>query len=150
MEKTCSCSVDKKTRPIKESASVFSIILVALVPKCPVCVLSYSSAIAMCGSSGVTGPVADWSLTLSVIMACTTLFLVLFNYKGKRTLWAAGLILIGSMFMLLAKLHTGWILDYYIGTLFLLLGVWVNGSFRYFYKRFFRPAWEALASGKSE
>ena len=136
---SCKC----KQQPIKKNKQsippLFTGILVAILPKCPYCILAYSSAITMCSGTKLYSHTPDWTSYLPIALAAVTLLLILLNYKGKRTLIAAALVAAGSAFMLTGAFYFGDINLYYIGTFLLLFGVWVNASFRFFYRQWIRP-----------
>ncbi len=111
-------------------------ILIALIPKCPFCILAYSSAISLCCSAKVVYT-PEWTSWLSVILAFITLSGIILNYRGKRTWFAALLVVLGSLLIIQAELFTGELGEYYYGAAALLLGVWINGSFLYFFKKAF-------------
>jgi membrane-bound ClpP family serine protease len=114
-------------------------IAIALIPKCPYCILAYSSAITMCSGRKIYSHSPDWTSFLLLGLALLTLLLILFNYKGKRTITAAILVATGSALMFLSQFYTFSIYLYYLGTLLLLFGVWVNANFRFFYRTWIKP-----------
>lgn len=129
-------------RKIKNKRSTFPIltgILIAILPKCPFCIAAYSSAIALCSGTKVYNQSPDWTNFISIALAVITLFMVLLNYRGKRTWIAASLVILGSALIIRTELYTGELTEYYYGALMLLLGVWANGSFVYFYKKLIKP-----------
>lgn len=128
----------------KSTFPILSGLLVAIIPKCPFCIMAYSSTFAMCGGSRMTGHVPPWTSYLLVGLAFLTLILILINYKGYRTLAAAGLVIAGSGLVLAEEFFTGEIAHYNLGALLLLLGVWVNGSFQYFYRKWMQPLFQKI------
>jgi len=130
-DSTCACPSKKKKRS-QGNYSIFSGILIALIPKCPYCILAYSSAITMCSGTKLYSHTPGWTSYLLLVLAALTLLFILMNYKGKRTIAAASLATTGSLLMLTSQFYTFDINHYYIGTFLLLFGVWVNGSFRLF------------------
>lgn len=140
MTPTCKCPSKRKVSSHNESISVISIILIALLPKCPFCILAYSSVLGLCGTAGMGGITSDLGLWIPIGFAVLTFVFIAFNYKGTRTLWALGLILIGSTILIHSKINQALIIDYYIGAVFMFWGVWVNGSFGYFYRTYFKSA----------
>ena len=136
---TCTCPSQKTKRKSKGNYSIFSGILIAIIPKCPYCILAYSSAITMCSGSKLYSHTPGWTSYLLLGLAALTLLFILLNYKGKRTIAAAALVASGSLLMLISQFYTFEINHYYIGTFLLLFGVWVNASFRFFYKKWIQP-----------
>jgi len=119
---------------IKNSPVPFlSAMLIALIPKCPFCMLAYSLAITVCSAKAITHtPV--WTSFISISLALATLLIVVYNYRGRRTLAAAALVLLGTAFISYSELYSGNITHYYMGCMVLVVGVWANGSFLFFVK----------------
>jgi len=134
---SCTCSSSKKKRKKRNNPYPFlSGLLIALLPKCPWCILAYSSAITMCSGTKFYTPTDSWTTYLPISFAVFTLALLLYNYKGKKTILAATLVLLGSCLILDATFYYGDATAYYFGSLTLLFGVWINGSFFFFVRKF--------------
>ncbi|MCI4671040.1 MAG: hypothetical protein MRZ79_23080 [Bacteroidia bacterium] len=130
---TCKCA---KKGPGKRISSLFPTVggfILAILPKCPFCVLAYTSALSLCGSTQLHYPV--WASWISLSFALLTLFFVLYNYKGTKTILSASIVSIGCLLIVWAELNTGSLYDYYAGTSLVLLGVWINGSLFHFLKK---------------
>ena len=138
MPSNCQCKSDRSAPTKVSYLSLASGILVALIPKCPFCILAYSSAITLCSGSKIYNHTPEWTSYISIGLAVMTLALVLFNFKGLRTILAATLVLSGSLLIVRSEIVTGSLSLYYIGSLLLMVGVWVNANFMYFYRRYFR------------
>lgn len=85
---------------IKEKLTWFGGIGLALLPKCPICYVTYSTSIAICGlesSPEVMGLNTPVILGLSSI----TIIFLLLNYRGPRTLLSLGLIVLGIILFLM-------------------------------------------------
>ncbi len=147
--KNCYRCNHRRLNHISDSLTFLGSFIIALLPKCPFCVLAYSSAISMCGST--SGFTPTWSSWLSVGLALLTLIMILLNYRGTRTLVSAGLVVLGSAMIIEAELFTGELFIYYFGALILMFGVWINGSFLYFLGRWMRKSGviEAASARKS-
>ncbi len=136
----CRCTQHKHSpSSARTGLTILSGIIIAILPKCPFCVLAYGSALTLCSGAKIYQHAPNWASYISIALAILTLGLILWNYKGRRTLAAAAMIIAGSVLLIDSELRTGELTTYYWGVAFLLIGVWVNGSFRYFYRRFFRP-----------
>lgn len=140
-EKHCACPTKERERNVKGVWPFLSGIFIAIIPKCSFCVMAYSSAITLCSGKQVYDHAPQWTSYISIGLAVMTLFFILINYKGWRTLLAALLVLLGSGIILRAELITGQLDNYYLGAFVLLLGVWMNASFYYFVKKW----WRAIA-----
>jgi hypothetical protein len=122
-------------------------VFIAIIPKCPFCILSYTSAITVCSSKGLGGYESNWVSWISIAFAAFTFFITLYNYKGQRTLISCLLILTGSSLIVYSELFTGLLQYYFWGSGVLVLGVWINGSFPFFYRKLF-PYFNKLTSKK--
>lgn len=135
----CGCAVKKDRKESKSIYPLFTGFLIAILPKCPYCILAYSSAITMCSGTKIYKNTPGWTPYIILGLAMLTLLLLFLNYKGKRTIIAAALVGTGSLLMLACQFYTFNINHFYIGTFLLLFGVWVNASFRYFYRQWLKP-----------
>ena len=98
------------------------------------CALAYSTAITMC-SGTVYDHSADWTSFISIGLCVLTLALVLFNFKGGKTVLASTMIIVGGGFISYAELLSGNINLYYVGCVIVLIGVWLNGSLEHFARK---------------
>ncbi len=137
--KQCGCAVKKTKKEKKSISPLFTGIIIAIIPKCPYCILAYSSAITMCSGTKLYPQSPSWTSFLLLGLAALTLLLILLNYRGKRTIAAASLVVTGSLLMLACQFYTFNMSHYYLGTFLLLFGVWVNASFRFFYRQWIKP-----------
>ena len=140
MKSECDCKSGSTSVRHKDQLPVVASIVIALIPKCPFCILAYSSAITLCSGSKIYQHTPVWSSYISITLAAFTLVLVLWNYKGMRTLWAAASVIAGSLFLVLSEIYTGSPSHYYFGAALLMFGVWMNANFMYFYRRYFKQA----------
>ncbi len=76
--------------------------------------------------------------------------MIVLNYRGKRTWYAAALVLFGSALIIRTELFTGDLKEYYYGAFALLLGVWLNASFLFFYRKWIAPLWKWILDFKSK
>lgn len=140
---------------IKKKRSAYPIlvgILIAILPKCPFCIAAYSSAIVLCSGTKLYNQTPDWTNYISILLAFVTLLMILLNFRGKRTWFAAGLVVLGSSLIIGTELFTGELTNYYYGAFLLLMGVWVNASFMFFFRKWinvFHPIKRLLTKMKS-
>lgn len=146
MERTCRCLPKGSVREKRGPLSSFNILLIALIPKCPFCVLTYSSTITMCGATSMESSFTHWALWISIGLALLTLTSVLINFKGRKTIISAALILLASSMLVYTQLVEWNNLIYYLGCSVLFLGAWINGSFLHFQKKYFGPLWRKLSA----
>ncbi|RMG28392.1 MAG: hypothetical protein D6730_05585 [Bacteroidetes bacterium] len=62
-----------------------------------------------------------------------TLLFIFLNYRGRRSWYAAMLVVLGAALVWVGKMNGGW-LEHAYGAVLVLVGVWVNGSFYYVYR----------------
>ena len=137
---SCRCSKSHKIEKRGLFLPFLTGLVIALLPKCPFCIMAYSSAITLCSGAKMYDHNPTWVSYISIGLALLTLLLILWNFKGKRTWTATAMILLGSYFILDSELRTGDFTNYYWGVGSLLMGVWVNGSCVYFYKKIIRSS----------
>lgn len=142
----CRCTTHNKVRIKNPHYPFLSTLLIVLLPKCPFCIMAYTSAITMCSAKSLSQHSPQWTSYISISLALLTLLIVAWNYKGKKTIVACLLIMIGSLFIVQSELHSGLLRGYYWGSAMLFAGVWVNGNFSYvvrlFTSRTEKPTWQ--------
>jgi len=138
-QKHCNCKSRHKLNNKFKAGSAFfpslMSLLVVLLPKCPFCIAGYSAAITVCGSKNLADSNIHWLPWLSIGLMLLILVLIFINYKGRRSILATLFVLAGIMLVGYSELLNGSLLFYNIGSAFMLIGVWVNGSFAFVYKR---------------
>lgn len=110
-------------------------ILIALLPKCPFCILAYTSSVAVCGGAGMLEHAPVWTSYISIGLAALTMSFIGLRYRGTRTLYGLALAFMGGVMITYAELFSGSLSWYQTGAALLLLGVWVNGSFLFFWRK---------------
>ncbi len=145
-EKSCPCPSKRRKSEHKSTFPLLSSVLIAFLPKCHFCILAYSSAITLCSGTKIYDHSPEWTSFLSIGLAVLTLLFILLNYRGRRTVAAAFLVVSGSILIIRTELYTGEITAYYYGVFLLMIGVWVNASFYYFFYRFIKPVFSYLPS----
>ena len=110
-------------------------ILVAILPKCPFCVMAYSGAISMCSGNNLYPNAGGIMSYVTIGLGLLILVSLLFNYKNGRT-WIAVLItIVGIGLLMISQFQTISSELYYLGTLLLFFGIWYNASFAHFYRK---------------
>lgn len=106
-------------------------IFLAVLPKCPFCIVAYSSTMVLCSGKTVAfNPVHASPLTITVTLVIGLVILgsILLNFRDKRTVYAFALALTG-LGMVLYSVTTefgAWL--YYGGVGLVFLGTWLNAS----------------------
>ena len=102
-------------------------ILVAILPKCPFCAFGYSSVVVMCSGAKIHQYQANSMGYLSIILAVGVLVSLFLNYKGRKTLAAAAVAIVGMLPLVYAQRISGNPYEYFAGTALILLAVLLNG-----------------------
>lgn len=137
MASHCVCKKERKKNIHSSWLSVLGAFFIALLPKCPFCIMAYSSAITLCSGKKLYDQDPTWASYISIGLAIFTLIIVLYNFKGIKTIIAAILIVIGSCFIFSSEFYTGEMTHYNIGAVLLLIGVWLNANMMYFIRKYF-------------
>ena len=100
--------------------------------------MAYSGAVTLC--SGTTMyPNATSNMPYLIIgISIFVLASLVFNYKKKVTSVAVAIVGAGIMMLILSQLYFMNNVSYYLGAGLLFFGVWYNGSFLYFYRKYFK------------
>ena len=108
---------------IKEKMTWLGGIGLALLPKCPICYVTYSTSIAICGLESSPAMMGMNTPVILGLSSVTVIFLLL-NYRGIRTLLSIGLVVLGIIsFLLMDPNLTGSNYLYYLGSGAILVGV---------------------------
>jgi len=149
MKSRCrSCSVEQKSNLPRSRASWLGMVMMLVLPKCPFCVLAYSSTLVMCGrdmtATSIRHHQSPLTIAFSALLCLTVLFSIVLNNRDSRTIWSFFTALIGSVVVMVSSLYSGGEILYYSGVILVFLGVWMNGSLLYVLRRvsvfFRRPA----------
>jgi hypothetical protein len=109
--------------------------LIAILPKCPFCIMAYSGAIPLCSGSAVYPNDGNLPFILSMVFAAMVLFGILLNRKGQRTAVATIIAVVGIILLAISQTVLPSMTMYYISVFTMFFGIWYNGSFSYFFKK---------------
>lgn len=125
------------------SLSFLSTLLLILVPKCPLCMTAYMSAMVMFFDIEYT-TLVPVLLHTKPLMGLIIIAMILLNRKDKRT-WVALCISGVTWICLVLKTYFGIALGVPDGAIYgsFLFAIWYNGNFRYFY-RFLRVRFDRI------
>ena len=127
MLSNCNCHPTKKINR-SSSASLFSTVVLIILPKCPICIMAYSSAITICGGTDMYFRSNNWVSYVPLVLAFFINLMFLFNWRGQRTLYALMIAMVG--FTLISLTHQLVLspVFYDLGAVLLLMSIWLNSS----------------------
>ena len=116
----------------KKKYGFFVGLLLAILPKCPFCIMAYSSTVVLCGKDILIENQQNHYSTLSIFLTAFFCSLIiaglLLNFHGKRTKYALVLSVLGILTILNSAIRNGGLDLYYLGISIVFIAVWLNGS----------------------
>lgn len=116
----------------KKNYHFFAGILLAILPKCPFCVMAYSGTVFLCGKDKLIENSYHHTSLLSISLTaffCSLIIVgLLLNFRGIRTKYALALAGFGIMMMMYPMMSSGGQQLYYSGVTIVFIAVWLNGS----------------------
>lgn len=129
MSNDCNTCTPTKSNKISTGSSIFSALLVVIIPKCPICIMAYTSAVTMCGGPDMYMSENNWISYLPIMLSLIIIGLILYNHKGGRSWVALAIALLGTLFILLTHQMILPAAYYNAGTILLFLAIWFNSNF---------------------
>lgn len=134
-KKCVSCAAEKSRAKVSKKAGLFTGLLLVLLPKCPLCIIAYSSTIMLCSKETSIISTHTQSSLLSTGITLFFCFIIhvslFFNYRDDRTKYSLALAFTGSLLLLSSTIWAIGPFMYYTGTAIIFAGVWLNGSMFY-------------------
>ena len=137
MLSNCNCHPTKKVNR-SSSASLFSTVVLIILPKCPICIMAYSSAITICGGTDMYFRSNNWVSYVPLVLALFINLMFLFNWRGQRTLYALTIAMVGFTLILLTHQLVLSPVFYDLGAVLLLMSIWLNSSLIFLLNKFRR------------
>lgn len=134
--KTQCCGATKVAPKSKSSvggASFLTTLLLILIPKCPFCVMAYSGAILMFFDVK-NSAIMPYVVHFKPVLGALVILLILFNYKGRKTLLSLLIAGLAMTFLVFATYFYNSILPDWVLYAAFLFAAWYNGNFNYFYR----------------
>jgi len=128
------CKRKKIVSDGKKPMGLLTTIFLVLLPKCPFCLMAFSSTAILCGKAGGVSDLTHTSATTIFVTSffCLLVLLsILLNYRDARTKYALLLVTTGCTLVMYSVCIGGGLLLYYSGVTMLFIGVWLNASLLY-------------------
>ena len=106
-------------------------IFLVLLPKCPFCLMAFSSTVILCGKAGGVSELTHTSVTtifVTSFFCFLVLISILLNYRDVRTKYAFLLVATGCLLIMYSACIGGGLPFYYFGVILLFTGVWLNAG----------------------
>lgn len=113
-------------------------VVVAVLPKCPFCIMAYTGAMSLCSGTMLYPNANSWTAYLILGIAALVLAGIAYNYKGNKTWLALVLATTGMIALVVGQFYLISQTIYYLGVGLLFFGIWVNGSLFHFYPKISR------------
>jgi hypothetical protein len=125
-------SPPKRGSGAKGSMSLLSTILLILIPKCPLCLTAYMSAMVLFFDIE-NEQLVPILLHAKPVLGVLILLMILLNFRGRRTFVSLGIAGASMVFLLLKTYYATSLLPDWVLYSAFFFAIWYNGNFRYFY-----------------
>jgi len=130
------CQKGKLVSGRKKPSGLLTTILLILLPKCPFCVMAYSSTFILCGKAGVISEqthsfASPATIFITSILCLIVLLGIALNYRDTRTRYALILAVAGCLLIMYSVCVDGEESVYFSGVFLIFIGVWLNASLLY-------------------
>ena len=124
----------------KKKFSFIAGVLLALLPKCPFCIMAYSGTVILCGRDTVIesryNHYSMISIAVTALVCALIIAGIVLNYRDQRTKYALILSGLGILMILNSVIRSGGQELYYLGVAIVFLAVWLNGNLLSILKKF--------------
>jgi len=132
------CCKTRLSRPKKSSGangsmSLLSTILLILIPKCPLCLTAYMSAMVLFFDIE-NEQLVPMLLHAKPVLGALIILMIALNFRGKRTFVSLGIAGTAMSFLLLKTYYAIPLLPDWALYMAFFFAIWYNGNFQYFYR----------------
>lgn len=110
-------------------------LLLALLPKCPFCMLAYSSTIVLCTKTHTENVNSPMTILFTAFFCGLILLSIILNNRGLRTYYSFLISIFGISLMFYSVIIDGGQILYYLGLFIMFCGIWANGSLMWLLNR---------------
>jgi len=112
--------------------SYISTLLIILIPKCPFCIMAYTSAITMCGAQDLYLNSNNWVSYIPLLLSGVIITMIMLNNRGVRTIFSGVIAFVGFLMILFTHQLFLPANFYNWGTILLVVAIWTNSNFMAF------------------
>lgn len=123
----------KKTGGASGSMSLLSTVLLILIPKCPLCLTAYMSAMVLFFDIE-NEQLVPILLHAKPVLGILIILMILLNQRGKRTFISLGIAGASLGLLVLKTYYDTVILPDWMIYISFFFAIWYNGNFQYFYR----------------
>lgn len=138
MNTTCN-SCDTPSPGSRKGYGIMTGLLLALLPKCPFCVMAFTGTALLCGEGSVIEVTRThhsiFTIIITGVLCLLTLIAILLNRRAPRTTYAFAIAVAGVAMIMFSVIRSGGQPLYYAGIGLVFFGVWLNGSFLWFVRK---------------
>jgi hypothetical protein len=108
------CHSNPSIQPQKNTNNLSPLLsfIILFLPKCPFCIVAYSSSMTMCGAAPLVSHHIDWGAWLAIGLSIIVLGSIALNFRGKGTYYALFIALIGSLMVVFGIFKANMMLFY--------------------------------------
>jgi hypothetical protein len=139
MNTDCSSCDTPSPKASKQGYGLMTGLLLALLPKCPFCVMAFTGTALLCGEGSVVEISRTHNSLLTIVitgvLCLVTCIGIALNRRGNRTLYALAIAAAGVAMIMFSVIRSGGQPLYYGGISIVFFAVWLNGSFLWFVRK---------------
>ncbi len=125
--------VPKTGHAMEGSMSFLSTVLLILLPKCPLCMTAYMSALVLFFDVEQS-TLVPFLLHAKPVIGLVIISLIILNNKGRKTAVALGIAIVALFFLVLKTYYFTAVFPDWLLYVAFIFAIWYNGNFWYFYR----------------
>jgi hypothetical protein len=139
MNTNCNSCDTPSPKASKQGYGLMTGLLLALLPKCPFCVMAFTGTALLCGEGSVIEISRTHNSLLTIlitgVLCLMTCIGIALNRRGSRTLYALAIAATGIGLIMYSVIRSGGQPLYYGGISLVFFAVWLNGSLLWFVRK---------------
>jgi hypothetical protein len=139
MNTDCSSCDMPSPKASKHGYGLMTGLLLALLPKCPFCIMAFTGTAVLCGEGSVVEISRTHNSLLTIlvtgVLCLVTCMGIALNRRGNRTMYALAIAAAGISMIMFSVIRSGGQPVYYGGITLVFFAVWLNGSLLWFVRK---------------